>query len=70
MSVWSFLFLVFITVGAYLVLRNVLSESVVSLKMASRYHNSQLANKLDQKVEAKNLKSTSEILKKDFWKDL
>ena len=70
MSVWSFLFFVFITVGAYLILRNVLSESVVSLKASSRYYNTELLNKLDQKVEHKNLKSQREILEKDFWKDL
>lgn len=70
MTFFSFLFFTFIVIAGYFVLRGVLSESVTSLKAASRYYNSELLDKLDKKAESKGLRSQAEILKKDFWKDL
>ena len=70
MTVFSLIFAVFITVGVYLLLKNIFRESIISLKAASRYYNSELLNKLDEKAEKKQLKSQAEILQKDFWKDL
>ena len=70
MTLFSFLFFMFLVIGAYFVFKNIFAESVISLKASSRYYNTELLNKLDQKVENKNLKSQREILEKDFWKDL
>ena len=70
MTFWTFLFLIFIVVSAYFILRKILRDSIVSLKASSRYYNTELLNRLDRKVESKQLKSSAEILQKDFWKDL
>ena len=70
MTFFSFLFFTFIVIAGYFVFRSIFSESMVSLKAASRYYNSELLDKLDRKAEDKGLRSQAEILKKDFWKDL
>lgn len=70
MTLFSFILTLIILIALWILFKDVITRSVTTLKMASKELNDELATKLDERVEKKQLKSQSEILKKDYWKDL
>lgn len=70
MTIFSFILTLIILIFLWVLFRGALVRSVVTLKMASKVVNDELATKLDERAEKRGLKPQAEILKKDYWKDL